>query len=418
MSSNNKLYRNFIILQEDERGYSNSNDKTLSGYSKIEAKGDKCKVSYYAQNLRTDDCKYYMVLICNKKDAKKIINLGELDVNSDGKGEATREYLSDSIGNLNISYDKICGAAIMTAKEGIPVYILCGFLNGDMPSDNWRNYQVVRVGTQSGEEKQYKKASKKETKKEIKKKDIREEDINENNIKEEHISEDIVLEKKEEREEKIDTKEEVKTSQETQDRVDEVEEVENLQEAQDRVDVEEVESEYAEKDEITEEEINAPLRSKSVFDEYEDMIEESKEAEEYELRGNSGSFFNSLVRGFDKYDASIDDIKNCKWHKVNVKDLYQMCNTSDYNKYTIVYYPMINYYPYIKKYGHFMIGLKGDKDGNMKYIVYGIPGDKDIDDQPYEGKTGFVTWVKDSKGNGYWLMFYDYKNSTVVVPME
>ena len=40
MASNNRLYRNFVILQEDERGYANSEDKTLSGYSKIEAKGN------------------------------------------------------------------------------------------------------------------------------------------------------------------------------------------------------------------------------------------------------------------------------------------------------------------------------------------------------------------------------------------
>ena len=37
MPSNNRLYRNFVILQEDERGYANQSDKTLSGYSKIEA---------------------------------------------------------------------------------------------------------------------------------------------------------------------------------------------------------------------------------------------------------------------------------------------------------------------------------------------------------------------------------------------
>ena len=54
MASNNRLYRNFVILQEDERGYSNSSDKTLSGYSKIEAKGDKCKISFYAQNLKKE----------------------------------------------------------------------------------------------------------------------------------------------------------------------------------------------------------------------------------------------------------------------------------------------------------------------------------------------------------------------------
>ena len=47
--SHNKLYRNFIILQEDERGYSSENGKALSGYAKVEAKGDKCKISFYAQ---------------------------------------------------------------------------------------------------------------------------------------------------------------------------------------------------------------------------------------------------------------------------------------------------------------------------------------------------------------------------------
>lgn len=365
MSSNNKLYRNFIILQEDERGFSSDGEKTLSGYSKIEAKGDKCKVSYYAQNLRSDDCKYYMVLICNKKDAKKIINLGELNVNSDGKGEATREYLSDSIGNLNISFDKVSGAAIMTSREGIPVYILCGFLNGDMPSDNWRNYQIVKAENFSESQGvNNKKSSKKDHKKNISKEE--EPKTRENTVEENIIEEDILEELEEE---------------------------------------------------ILEEELETPIRS-SKFDEYEQQIEKIKEEldEEYELRGSSGLFFNALVRGFEKPEGKIEDINNCKWHKVRIKDLYQMCNTSDYNKYTIVYYPMINYYPYIKKHGYFLLGLKGDKKGNVKYIVYAIPGDKE--DQPYEGKTGFVTWAKDSKGNGYWLMFYDYKNATVVVPME
>ena len=55
MANSNRLYRNFVILQEDERGYANSDEKTLSGYSKVEAKGDRCKISFYAQNLRKDD---------------------------------------------------------------------------------------------------------------------------------------------------------------------------------------------------------------------------------------------------------------------------------------------------------------------------------------------------------------------------
>ena len=103
-----------------------------------------------------------------------------------------------------------------------------------------------------------------------------------------------------------------------------------------------------------------------------------------------------------------------------MKHLYEMCNMSNYNKYTLAYYPMLNYYPYIKKHGYFMLGYKCDSEGNLKYIVYGIPGKKDKDEQPYDGKTGFVTWVNDNDSDevGCWLMFYDYKNSTVVVPMQ
>ena len=44
----------------------------------------------------------------------------------------------------------------------------------------------------------------------------------------------------------------------------------------------------------------------------------------------------------------------------------------------------------------------------------------DFETPRYDGRTGFVTWVaKDSDTDiGCWLMFYDFKNSTVVVPMQ
>lgn len=62
--------RYFIILQEDEKGYSQASDKMSSGYAKIEIKNDKCKISYYVQNLKKDSSPYYMILICAKKVRK------------------------------------------------------------------------------------------------------------------------------------------------------------------------------------------------------------------------------------------------------------------------------------------------------------------------------------------------------------
>ena len=114
--AHNKLYRNFIILQEDERGYSQSNDKALSGYAKVEAKGDKCKISFYAQNLRQED-NYSMVLICCKKDLKQLIDIGPLAINEVGKGDTSKEYYVNNIASLGISYEKISGAAICRVKD-------------------------------------------------------------------------------------------------------------------------------------------------------------------------------------------------------------------------------------------------------------------------------------------------------------
>ena len=52
-----------------------------------------------------------------------------------------------------------------------------------------------------------------------------------------------------------------------------------------------------------------------------------------------------------------------------------LCDESNYNKYTLAYYPMLNYYPYISKDGYFLLGYKCNRDGEIKYIVYGIPGE-------------------------------------------
>ncbi len=118
------------------------------------------------------------------------------------------------------------------------------------------------------------------------------------------------------------------------------------------------------------------------------------------------------------------EIKRCKWYKIPVDSQRSMYNMSNYNKYTMLYYPMINYYSYIKKYEHYLIGYKLNKDNRMKYLIYAIPGTKNKMDQPYVGKSGFVTWMplnseeNDENSLGYWLMFYDFKTSTIVIPVK
>lgn len=391
MASNNRLYRNFVILQEDERGYANSEDKTLSGYSKIEAKGDKCKISFYAQNLKKDNDKYYMVLICSKKDIKQIVNLGPLEVTDKGKGEVTKEFNVSNIAGLNLDFDKISGAAIVKMNNDSPIFVMCGFLNGQQPTDNWKGYTIVKTRDVRSTKSNIIKDSKKEIKKnDTKKRKVKEESLSENEAKEEEkpIIENPIRDEVEVKIEPEETKKEF---------------------------VESEESEIIEENEPKEN-----LRGK--FEDYEDEIEANKEFDPIngKIRGSIGEYFESIVDGFERDTDSIDELKYTKWYKVPVHDLREMCNMNNYNKYTLAYYPMLNYYPYIKKYGFFMIGYKCDSKGNLKHIIYGVPGKKDKDEQPYDGRTGFVTWVsiKNNANNGCWLMFYDFKNSTVVVPMK
>lgn len=391
MASNNRLYRNFVILQEDERGYANSEDKTLSGYSKIEAKGDKCKISFYAQNLKKDNDKYYMVLICSKKDIKQIVNLGPLEVTDKGKGEVTKEFNVSNIAGLNLDFDKISGAAIVKMNNDSPIFVMCGFLNGQQPTDNWKGYTIVKTRDVRSTKSNIIKDSKKEIKKnDSKKRKVKEESLSENEAKEE---EKPIIE--------TPIRDEVEV----------------------KIEPEETKKEFAESEEseiIEENEPKENLRGK--FEDYEDKIEANKEFDPIngKIRGSIGEYFESIVDGFERDTDSIDELKYTKWYKVPVHDLREMCNMNNYNKYTLAYYPMLNYYPYIKKYGFFMIGYKCDSKGNLKHIIYGVPGKKDKDEQPYDGRTGFVTWVsiKNNANNGCWLMFYDFKNSTVVVPMK
>lgn len=451
MSQLNKLYRNFIILQEDERGYSSSNDKTLSGYSKIEAKGETCKISFYAQNLRHDeDEDYYILAICNKKDAKKIVNLGKLSVSEGGKAEVTKEYSIDNIGGLGIGYDKISGAAIAKMKNEIPIVIMCGFINGEQPSDSWKNYKVVKAAHDKGKHKHDDKKKDDKKKDDKKKCDKHREDEDRDIIIQEvnEIFKEENLELIENYDEEI--REEIELVQEEDENRSDSDYEEVIEERltgekvikEDIIREEVIQEEISQNEVIQEDEIRRnPFENnngdenpfykndlnidenlsrgyiKNKFDEYEETIEDK---EEFKVRGSVGEYFEGLANGFECCRGKYDEIKYCKWYKVPVSDLHEMCNMSNYNRYAVAYYPMLNYYPYIRQHRYFMLGYKCDKEGNLRYIVYGIPGNRNIDDQPYEGKTGFVTWVSDESrdGSGCWLMFYDFKNSTVVVPME
>lgn len=419
--AHNKLYRNFIILQGDEKNGNALGDKAMSGYAKIEAKSDKCKISFYAQNLKKEDS-YSIVLICYKKDLKQIVDLGSLDVTDLGKGECGKEYYVNDIAGLGFSYEKISGAAVCKYVDGKLEFLMYGFMSNEGISDSWKKCKVVKSTEKVIKED---KKIKEEVKKEIKKEEHKEEHdkCKKDEKKKEDCNECVKEEKKKEKD-----CEEKESHKHNHDKEHECHCEENCKDEHIDKCKEDKKKEEEKKDKKKEEEKKKEVkdcndacgkRDDIDFDEYETRINDEIDPYSFEMRGALGEFFEGIVKDFEEVKNKFKEIKYCKWYKVKVNDLDEMCNVTNYNKYTIAYYPMLNYYPYIKKYGYFLLGYKCDNKGELKYIVYGVPGKKDKDEQPYVGKTGFVTWMDIGKGNvGCWLMFYDYKNSTVVVPMK
>ncbi|SFC67871.1 hypothetical protein [Clostridium uliginosum] len=474
--AHNKLYRNFIILQEDEKGNAASNDKALSGYAKVESKGDKCKVSFYAQNLK-QEANYSMVLICCKKDSKQLINLGDLTINEVGKGDTSKEYYINNIAGLGISYEKIVGAAICRINSGEYVFLMYGFMNGEEPKENWKKFKIVKEEDKNKDNKykietetvkseplkepvKDKMEVKNETKDKEKTKSNKELKVDmETECEDEKNKEHKTEYKKEEKaeikkEEKAEIKKEEKTKSNKDLKIDmetECECDENEKHKTEDKDKEETKEKHEMKKAVKDEckiekskeckEIIEDIKKESCylkqdnhkriqensridgadFEQYEKDIEKIKNISSYNfsIKGKIGQYFEQIAEGFEDYNQELDGVKYCKWYKIPVNAMDDLCNISNYNKYTLAYYPMLNYYPYINKNKHFLLGYKCDATGDLKYIVYGIPGSKDNVEQPYEGKTGFVTWThSEMRNEGYWLMFYDFKNSTIVVPMK
>ena len=594
--AHNKLYRNFIILQEDENKKSSSNEKALSGYAKIEAKGDKCKITFYAQNLKRDG-DYSIVLICHKKDMKKIIDMGKINVNEVGKGEACKEYYVDNIAGLDMSYDKISGAGICKNINSDPIYLMYGFMNGEKPEAGWKKCKITKCAEEGSKAKTYTKKDsdklkdKHKEKEEHKKDDHKEKDYDDHkkkdyddHKKDDHKEKDCDDHKKDYHKEKDyddhkkddhkekgcdDHKKDDHKEKEHHKDYELCEDGHNMKEynkddhkEKDCEDHKKKDHEEKEKKEHKEKDkkdkcnicredqlintldgtqnnmsnnmsdgmqnnmlnnaldgtpnnmlnnaldgtqnnmlnnmpdgmqnnmlnnaldgtpnnmlnnaldgtqnnmlnnaldgtqnnmlnnaldgtqnnmlnnaldgtqnnmLNNTLDGTSnnmsdKFNDYEKEIarrieEENIDPYDFKLRGGIGEFFEGLVQGFEEVKGKIKELKYCKWFKIPVLDIEDMCDASNRDRYSIIFYPMLNYYPYIRKHRHFMFGYKCDSKGDLKYLVYAIPGRRDRDDQPYGGKSGFVTWCR-ARGNdemGYWLMFYDFKNSTIVVPSK
>ncbi|MDU4892337.1 MAG: hypothetical protein E6344_18615 [Clostridium sp.] len=413
MPSKKSYNRFFIILQEDQKGYGVDINKTPSGYAKLEMRNDRAKTSFYVQDIKKQNGPYYMVLIAQGiGGTRELINLGQINIDEGGKADVSSEHEASNIANTNISMDKVQGAGICKINGTRINPVMVGFICGE-ELKNWATYPIAKSGAKVTKTTTMK-TTKTTTIIEVPSEEISEKEVKKEATVVEEKKKDIVVEEK-----KKDTIEDSRYRKEPEDEdSNEVAKIEETSNVEDEPIVEGAAQDFDEYEEQIErlKEYRKKHNSRQCDDEHEHHDHNDKD--EYPV-GPMGEFFKNVIRGLEKVGRK-DSIKNCTWYKAHVENLDAMYCENDYNKYSVIFYPMICYYPYIAKYKHFMIGYKCDDEGVLKYIIYAIPGTRALIDQPYEGKTGFVTFMSDPENSekGHWLMYYDVKKNSVVVPVK
>lgn len=67
----------------------------------------------------------------------------------------------------------------------------------------------------------------------------------------------------------------------------------------------------------------------------------------------------------------------------------------------------------IKKYEHYLFGLYKEEE-EVKYYLYGVPGEFTLEEYPFKGATGFNTWYESENGIGYWIIYIDPMSGKVL----
>jgi len=417
LSAKKSYNRFFIIFQEEDKGYGVGPDRPPTGYAKVETKNEKTKVTVYVQNLKpfeSGECLYKCYLISHHDDKDSTVYLGIMNIDDLGRGESSWESGAENAFDSKTSIDKFNGAAIVVESEGIEKVIapLAGYMSKD--KFNWRSIIPVAKKVQKEEIVQvdvYNEAQNIELSEEAKKFEEYEQSINEIAAKDEY--EEIDADSKE----LNSGMEGIETSGIPEDIDSEAERVQIYQ----QVEEEEIPKETELKVEepfFYEQPVSRPVAE--VDDEIRNKNKEHKYSysgcmghNKYDYRLAMTKTLEDILVEYEKIEKH-KDLKECMVWKVDMekckKDGHKLAMYPCYDLlfYPMMYNPYFDHFKYIRKHGHYLFGIKCDKDKKVLAILFAIPGKNKPCEQPFGGKSGFTKWVSwGGKEDGYWIMMYD-----------
>lgn len=468
MTSKKSYNRYFIIFQEEDKGYGIAIDKQPTGYTKIETRNGRCKVTVYAQNLVKEKGPYVCWLIDATKSPVVVAKLGTIAVDDTGRGETWWEYREEDVADTGIPVDRFNVAAVVAEGDELRAP-LAGYIGRDKMS--WKDKiaqpaePVFEDTRQAIETEELDEEAKKfeEYEEMIKTDSENEEPKGNENIRKEEETEPEEVEEIQESDDSEDdeneSEDDVRSVENDDDNKDESESDESMESSEEDKENEEVEEpdlgreasedeQEEQVDEILENEED--IETMSGFDEaeYEDIIADVANIEsqfddldyrddindfnEDDFRSKKrkkrkhASMFHEVLKHFKEIDNPMDDIRNVRWWKIPHSEEIPIRENHLYPYFCSIYhlkmtYPYINYIKYYRKTGYYYFGIKYDDRGEVKYIMYGIEGRNSTLDQPYMGMTGFTKWNKfkcKDKDKGIWVMYYNPYTGCIMVPKK
>lgn len=90
-----------------------------------------------------------MILICNKRDMKNIIKIGEMNIDDYGRADVCYEYPIDDVAGSGISMDRVSGAAIVRILDNNIISVMSGFASTEIPK--WKDFAIIENRKESPE---------------------------------------------------------------------------------------------------------------------------------------------------------------------------------------------------------------------------------------------------------------------------
>lgn len=398
MSMNSEFVRKFIILKSE---FSNMKGMNPRGHGKLILRNNKLNISFNIENGEKNE--YYNVILLTGKD---VYDLGRIFTNED--------YLGKSEFNLNYKELEKEGFAVgeingILMVRGLKV-LLGGYFN---ENDNTIENYMENLKIQKIEGKDFKEKAEEEL-------EEKEKIGDKEKFTERNIGKDIEKDAKKTRKE---TKKIGKTGAEYL--------------VKSNIIKEQSKKEDHNKQSIKKDPIRSEINTEKKYDEvmsniFEENTNEVNSNENDILLKNKKNnqknltteYVLNILSFFPYIEPFRIDLQGYNWWKIDIDNLegeksflpYFSYIVGGNHKYPIIK-DVITANDLINKYGHYIFGLY-NINNEVKFYVYGVPGQFLKEEHPQKGNTGFNTWFEGKKDYGYWLLYIDPIGGRTIHPVN